>query len=74
MYTLSFFFLAALSLCCCVRAFSSCGERGLLLVAVRGLLIGWLLLLQSTGSRRAGFSSCGMQALECRLSSCGAWA
>ena len=28
-----------LGLHCCVRAFSSCGERGLLLVVVRGLLI-----------------------------------
>ena len=26
-------------LCCCAQAFSSCGERGLLFVAVRGLLI-----------------------------------
>ena len=34
-----YLFLAALGLCCCVRAFSSCGERGLLLVAERGLLI-----------------------------------
>ena len=32
-------FLAALGLCCCVQAFSSCGEQGLLFVAVRGLLI-----------------------------------
>ena len=32
----------------------------------------WLLLLRSTGSRHAGFSSCGARALECRLSSCGA--
>ena len=32
-------FLAALGLPCCVCAFSSCGERGLLFVAVRGLLI-----------------------------------
>ena len=32
-------FLAALGLRCCTRAFSSCGERGLLFVAVRGLLI-----------------------------------
>ena len=32
-------FLATLGLCCCVRAFSSCGERGLLFLAVRGLLI-----------------------------------
>ena len=34
-----FIYLAALGLCCCTRAFSSCGEWGLLLVAVRGLLI-----------------------------------
>ena len=33
------FILAALGLCCCARAFSSCGERGLLFIAVRGLLI-----------------------------------
>ena len=46
-------FLAALRLGCCVRAFSSCGEQGLLFVAVRGLLMRWLLLLQSTGSRRS---------------------
>ena len=31
--------MAALDLRCCVRAFSSCGERGLLFVAERGLLI-----------------------------------
>ena len=31
-------FLAALGLCCCTQAFSSCGEQGLLFVAVRGLL------------------------------------
>ena len=32
-------FLAALDLRCCVPAFSSCGDRGLLFVAVRGFLI-----------------------------------
>ena len=32
----------------------------------------WLLLLRNTGSRCAGFSSCGSRALEHRLSSCGA--
>ena len=32
----------------------------------------WLLVLWSMGSRRAGLSSCGSPALECRLSSCGA--
>ena len=34
-----FLFLAVLGLRCCARAFSSCGERGLLFRAVRGLLI-----------------------------------
>ena len=30
--------LAALGLRCCEQAFSSCGQRGLLFLAVRGLL------------------------------------
>ena len=34
-----YLFLAALGLCCCAQVFSSCGERGLLYVVVRGLLI-----------------------------------
>ena len=34
-----FFFLAVLGLSCCIRAFSSCLERGLLFAAVRGLFI-----------------------------------
>ena len=55
--------------------------RGLSLVAARrgysslrcvGFSLRCLLLLRSTGSRRAGFSSCGAWALEHRLSSCGA--
>ena len=41
--------MAVLGLRFCARAFSSCGERGPLFIAVRGPL-----LLQSTGSRRAG--------------------
>ena len=57
--------------------------RGLSLVVARGgyssllctgFSLRWLLLLWSTGSRRAGLSSCGSQALERRLSSCGAQA
>ena len=56
-----YLFLAALGLHCCARAFSSCGKRGLLFVAVRGFSLWWLLLLQSTGSRCTGFSSCGSQ-------------
>ena len=35
----SYLFLAALGFRCCVRAFSRCGEQGLLFMAVRGLLI-----------------------------------
>ena len=31
--------MAALGLCCCLWAFSSCGEQGLLFVVVLGLLI-----------------------------------
>ena len=34
-----YLFLAAVGLRCCTQAFSSCGKRGLLFVAVRGLLI-----------------------------------
>ena len=34
-----YLFLAVLGLHRCARTFSSCGERGLLFVAVRGLLI-----------------------------------
>ena len=34
-----YLFLAVLGLRCCMRAFSSCGERGLLFIAVRRLLI-----------------------------------
>ena len=58
-------FLAALGLCCCAWPFSSCGKRGLLFIAVCGLLSSWwLLLLQSTGSRHEGFGSCGTRAQQ----------
>ena len=51
--------MAALGVHCCALAFSSCGKWGLLFVVVRGLLIAVASLLQSTGSRHVGFSSCG---------------
>ena len=38
-YLFIYLSLAALGLCCCARAFSSCGERGLLFVVVPGFLI-----------------------------------
>ena len=71
---------AALGLHCCVRAFSSCCERGLLFVVVHGLLIAVPSLVvehRALGARASvvvahGLSSCGARALERRLSSCGA--
>ena len=47
-------------------------SRGYSSLRCAGFPLRWLLLLWSTGSRRAGFSSCGSRALEGRLSSCGA--
>ena len=44
-----FFFLAALGLRCCVRAFSSCGEWGLLFDEVHRLLIAVALLIAEHG-------------------------
>ena len=63
------------------RLFSSCNERGLLLAVVFGLLIAVASLVAEHGLQGArasvavmlGLSSCGLYALECRLSSCGAW-
>ena len=45
--------MAALGLRCCVRAFSSCGEQGLLFVAVHGLLIAVASLVAEHGVARA---------------------
>ena len=55
-------FLAALSLHCCVRAFSSCSEQGLLFVAVHVLLIAVASLVAEHGPRHVGLSSCGTRA------------
>ena len=44
-----FLFLAALGLRCCTRAFFSCGERGLLFLAVHGLLIAVASLVAEHG-------------------------
>ena len=74
-------FLAALGLRCCAQSFFSCGKQGLLFVAVRGLL---MVVASHCGTQALGIwasvvvarglSSCGLRALECRLSSCGPWA
>ena len=57
-----YLFLAALGLRCCTRAFSSCSERGLLFIAVRGLLIAVASLVVEHGLQAHGLSSCGTRA------------
>ena len=79
-FKLIYLFLAALGFRCCTQAFSSCGEWGLLFDAVCGLLIVLASLCcraRALGTRASvvvacGLSSCSSQALEHRLSSCGA--
>ena len=66
-----FFFLAALGLRCCARAFSSCGEHGPLLIAVRRILSLVASLVAEHRLQACGLGSCGLQASERRLSSCG---
>ena len=87
-FLLSFFkfiiylFLAGLGLRCCARASSSCVSRGLLFIVVHGFLIAvaslccraWALGARASEVVACGLSSCGLWALERRLSSCGAWA
>ena len=68
--------MAALGLHCYMWAFSSCGEQGLLFVAVRGLLIAVACGARPLGTRASvvvarGLSSSSLWALERRLSSCG---
>ena len=62
--------LAALGLCCCTRAFSSCRVRASLPLWCTGFLLQWLLLLQSMCSRASvvavhGLSSCVTHRLSC---------
>ena len=49
-----YLFMAVLGLRFCERAFSSCGKRGPLFIAVHGPLTIAASLVGSTGSRRAG--------------------
>ena len=48
-FYLFIYLLAELGLCCCTWAFSSCGERGLLFLAVCGLLIAVASLVAEHG-------------------------
>ena len=75
-------FLTVLGLHCCVGLSLVAASGGCSLVVVQGLLIAMASLvalhkLQGVGASVAvahGLSSCGSRDLDCRLSSCGAWA
>ena len=66
-----YLFLALLGLCCCTRAFSSCGawasHCGGFSCCGAQALGAWASVVAARG-----LSSCGSRALERRLSSCGA--
>ena len=58
----------------CYRGFSLIGPSGVYSLVGVGYSLWCLLLLQSTDSRCAGFSSCDSQAPEHRPNNCGTWA
>ena len=71
---LIYLFLAVLGLRCCAQAFSSCGEQGLLFVAVRGLLIMVASLVVEHGLQAHGLQQlwhAGSVVVACRLQSTG---
>ena len=57
-----FFFLAVLGLRFYARAFSSCGKRGPLLIAMRGTLTGAAPLVAEHRLQTRRLSSCGSRA------------
>ena len=73
MYVCMYVCMAALGLRCCTQAFSVTASGGYSSLCCVDYSLRWLLLLQSTGSRCTGFSSCGTRAsvVVHRLSSCG---
>ena len=64
-----YLFLAVLGLCSCARAFSSCGERGPLFIAVHGPLTIAASLVAEHRLQTRRLSSCGSRA----QSLCGMW-
>ena len=61
--------MAVLGLCFCARAFSSCGKRGPLLIAVRGPLAIAASLVAEHRLQTRRFSNCGSRAQLL----CGMW-
>ena len=72
-FILFILFLAALGLHCRTQSFSSCGAWA---SHCGGFSCcgAWALGTWASVVVAHGLSSCGSRALECRLSSCGAWA
>ena len=62
LFYLYFLFLAVLGLRFCVRAFSSCGKRGPLFIAVRGSLTVAASLVAEHRLQTRRLSNCGSQA------------
>ena len=58
----------------CARAFSSCGERGPLFIAVHGPLTVAASPIAEHRLQTHSLSGCGSQAQLHRLSGCGSWA
>ena len=79
LFLFNLLFLAVLDLRCCARAFSSCGEGGLLCCGAQASHCGGFSCCgaRALGARASvvvarGFSSCSMRALErVGLRSCG---
>ena len=61
-YLFIYLFLAVLGLCFCVRAFSSCGKRGPLFIAVHGPLTIAASLVAEHRLQTRRLSSCGSRA------------
>ena len=61
-YLFIYLFMAVLGLCFCARAFSSCGERGPLFIAVRGPLTVAASLVAEHRLQTRRLSSCGSRA------------
>ena len=61
-YVFIYLFLAVLGLCCCVRAFSSCGKRGPLFITVRGPLTVAASPVAEHRLQTHRLSSCGSRA------------
>ena len=69
-----YLFVAALSLCCCLRAFSRCGEQGpLCSCGMQASHCSGFSCCGAWALGLVGFSCCLLQALGQGLGSCGTW-